>query len=147
VKLLDFIRKEIQTDRQVVHVHNVPARMAQYADLSAAIDPRITAVLKAMGVERLYSHQVAAIENILAGKNAAICTGTASGKTLCYTVPIINELLRDATATALLIYPTKALSRDQLRIIHRFREIDPSIEFQAGAYDGDTPEDLRRKLP
>lgn len=146
MKLLDFIRKEIQTDRQVVHVHNVPARAARYVDLIAAIDPRITAVLKAMGVERLYSHQVAAIENILSGKNVAICTGTASGKTLCYTVPIINELLRDATATALLIYPTKALSRDQLRIIHRIREIDPSIQFQAGAYDGDTPEDLRRKL-
>jgi len=146
VKLLDFIRKEIQSDKQVVHVQTMPPRPARHSDLSSAVDPRVTASLKAMGIEKLYSHQVGAVDNILAGKNVAICTGTASGKTLCYTIPLINELLQNPSSSGLLIYPTKALSRDQLRIIQRFREIDSSIDFRAGAYDGDTPEDLRRRL-
>ncbi len=146
MKLLDFIRKEVLSDRQIVHAHTIPSRQGRYSDLTAAIDPRIVAALKTAGIEKLYSHQVEAMDNLLAGRNVAIATGTASGKSLCYMVPLLNQLLRDPSSTALLIYPTKALSRDQLRIIQKFREAEPSIDLRGGAYDGDTPEDLRRKL-
>jgi len=146
VKLPDFIRKEILTDRQVVHIQTISPSPARYGDLAANVDSRILAALKAMGIEKLYSHQVEAVGNILAGRNVTVCTGTASGKTLCYCIPLVNELLRSQAATGLMVYPTKALSRDQLRILQKFREVDSSIDFRAGAYDGDTPEDLRRTL-
>jgi len=146
VRLLEFIRKEIKTDKQVVGVKLISSRQARHADLSVAVDPRITAALNRMGIGKLYSHQVEAISNSLAGKNVAISTGTASGKTFCYLIPVLNERLRDPSSTGLLLHPTKALSRDQLRILHKFRELDPSMDFNAGAYDGDTTEDLRRKL-
>jgi len=146
VKLQDFVRKEIESDRQVVHIETIPSSAGRYAELTRCIDPRITAALKRMAIEELYCHQVEAVENILAAKNVAIATGTASGKTLCYAIPLVNDLLRAPSTTGLLIYPTKALSRDQLRVLQRFCELDPSITFRAGPYDGDTPEDLRRKL-
>ncbi|NQT83025.1 DEAD/DEAH box helicase [bacterium] len=146
MKLPNFIRKEIQTDKQVVHIEAIPSSDACYAELSSTVAPRIIAALKKMGIEKLYSHQVEAMDNAFSGKNIAISTGTASGKTLCYIVPLLDDLLRKPSSTGLLIYPTKALSRDQLRLLQRFREIDASIDFRAGAYDGDTPEDLRRKL-
>jgi DEAD/DEAH box helicase domain-containing protein len=146
VKLPAFIRKEIKPDTQVVHIEKIPSAPPQYADLSPTVHPKIIAALKTMGIERLYSHQAEAVENVLAGRNLAIATGTASGKTFCYTIPLLSRLIENPSCTGLLLYPTKALSRDQLRVFHRFQEIDPTIEFRAGVYDGDTPEDQRRKL-
>jgi DEAD/DEAH box helicase domain-containing protein len=94
----------------------------------------------------LYSHQATAVEHIRNGDNIVIVTGTASGKTLCYTIPVVEALLEDSKATMLFIYPTKALAQDQLRGLSLFRAPDSGIQFMAGTYDGDTPQNLRRKI-
>ena len=80
------------------------------------------------------------------GEHIVAVTGTASGKTLCYNIPVVESVLADSRATALYIYPTKALAQDQLRTIGALQDDDLGLRFMAGTYDGDTPQNLRRKL-
>ena len=128
---------------QIVHVESLPARPAVWAEVPGGIDSGVGEVLAGMGVDRLYSHQAEAIGHLRAGRNVVVVTGTASGKTLCYNVPIAEAIAADPLATALCLYPTKALAQDQLRAIGAFQERGG---FLAGTYDGDTPGNLRRKL-
>lgn len=96
--------------------------------------------LKLQGIHSLYSHQAKAFEQLKAGENLVIATGTASGKTLCYNLPVLDSLLKDNTATALYLFPTKALAQDQVKHIHslidNFTEQD---SIRVAIYDGDTP--------
>lgn len=132
---------------QAVCVRVLPERPAQYGEFPhGLIDHRLVAALDAIGISRLYSHQADAISAVMRGRNVVIVTGTASGKTLCYTIPVIDTTLKDALATALLVYPTKALAQDQLRGLNRLGEVSPELRFVAGTYDGDTPGTERRKL-
>ncbi len=126
-------------DGRVVHVEKVAATGAAYATLRPALRAELTDQLAGLGVERLYRHQVQAIESIRAGINTVVVAGTASGKSLCYQVPIIESLLADDAATALLLYPTKALAQDQLRSIHKLA-VPEMVE---ATYDGDTETDQR----
>ena len=132
---------------QAVHIEELPERPAEYGELpDDAMDARVKAALEGMGITRLYSHQVDAIKHVNAGRHAVIVTGTASGKTLCYTIPVVSAMLQDVLATALFVYPTKALAQDQLRGLNKFIEARRDIKFVAGTYDGDTPQNERRKL-
>ena len=103
-------------------------------------------LLKDSGIERLYTHQVQAIDAIRSGEDVAIVTSTASGKTLCYNVPVLERLVADPDTKALYLFPTKALAQDQLRGLMRYLELDPSLPLVPGTYDGDTPPNARRKL-
>ncbi|HZT96262.1 MAG TPA: DEAD/DEAH box helicase, partial [Chloroflexota bacterium] len=85
------------------------ARPAQYADFPASVDRRLVEALRSRGISRLYSHQARAIEEATAGHNVAIVTPTASGKTLCYNVPVVGSIIEDPNARALYLFPTKAL--------------------------------------
>ena len=132
---------------QTAHVEVLPERPAVFGDLPpGAIDPIVTTALQDLGISQLYSHQADAVNAVLGGENVIIVTGTASGKTLCYTIPVVNSILKDALSTALFIYPTKALAQDQLRSLNKYGEVSRDIRFLAGAYDGDTPANERRKL-
>jgi DEAD/DEAH box helicase domain-containing protein len=131
---------------QIVHVQGLDARDAEFADVPGGLNPAIQAALLSEGIEKLYSHQARAIGAVRAGKNVVIVTGTASGKTLCYNIPIVEAMIEDSKATALCLYPTKALTQDQLRGLGRFEMPMRGVEFLAGTYDGDTPGNLRRKL-
>ena len=131
---------------QVVHVEALPERPAVYGDLADGIHPTVQRALDEQGIGRLYSHQADAIEKVRAGRNVVIVTGTASGKTLCYNIPVVEQLIRDPLSTMLFIYPTKALAQDQLRGLGKFLKPEEEVEFLAGTYDGDTPQSLRRKL-
>jgi len=111
-----FLRRLIEggeARRHVCHVEELRAREARYAEIT--LDPRLQAALARRGISRLYTHQAEAISHVREGKNVVVVTGTASGKTLCYWVPIAESLLADPLATALAIYPTKALAQDQFR--------------------------------
>lgn len=144
---LDLLSLRKGYDGQIAHIRDLPGRQAAYGDLAGdALDPRIRAALADVGIQRLYSHQVQAIEHVLDGRSVVIVTGTASGKTLCYNVPVVNAVANDPLSTALFVYPTKALAQDQLRAVNRLAEADPTIKLLAGAYDGDTPQNERRKL-
>jgi len=137
---------------QVQHVEALPAREAVFADLPGGLHPAVREALLRDGIDRLYVHQVQAVEKVRRGANVVIVTGTASGKTLCYSIPIVESVLADPMATALLIFPTKALTQDQLRGLGRFSGAGaegrrgPAAPFLAGTYDGDTPANLRRRL-
>ncbi|MFO7947469.1 MAG: DEAD/DEAH box helicase, partial [Armatimonadota bacterium] len=144
-----FIQRIQSHDRfqdQIVHVQRLPARPAKYGELQEGLHPPVQEALNAKGIDRLYSHQAQAIEEIREGRNVVIVTSTASGKTLCYNIPVMETLAEDSMATALFMYPTKALAQDQLRGLGDFEMPDEGLDFMAGTYDGDTPGNLRRKL-
>lgn len=131
---------------QITHVEVIPARPARHADVEGGLHPAVERALAEHGIQRLYLHQAEAIERIRAGENVVVVTGTASGKTLCYNIPVIEAMLADSRATALYIYPTKALAQDQLRSIGMLENDEMRAWFLAGTYDGDTPGSLRRRL-
>jgi len=131
---------------QVVHLETLPERQPVHKDVPGGILPPVQAALESQGIRRLYSHQADAIGHIRQGRSVVIVTGTASGKTLCYDIPVAETLARDALATMLFVYPTKALAQDQLRALGKFQLEGEGVEFLAGTYDGDTPQSLRRKL-
>jgi len=148
---LSEVLEEIRHDRRfagrIVHVEEIPARAAVYAEPEIPLRDPIRRALASIGIERLYAHQGEAIEAARAGKNVIIVTGTASGKTLCYNIPVL-ESLAEGAGTALYLFPTKALAQDQLRGLTRLLETDPSFAeaIPAGTYDGDTSRYGRRKL-
>ncbi len=133
---------------QVVHVEEIPAREAAYRRLSPVLPRSIREALKKLGIDRLYSHQVAAIRRLRKSEHTVIVTGTASGKTLCYNLPVLEALLRDPDTKAFYLFPTKALAQDQVRGLRRLAEAHPELAelVRCGTYDGDTPVATRRKL-
>lgn len=131
---------------EVVHRVKMPRSPASYLAPTEPLHPELRSALEQMGIGGLYSHQAEAIDNIRQGRSVVIVTSTASGKTLCYTLPIIERILNEPRTRALLIYPTKALAQDQLKALAKFRNANPKLTFGTGCYDGDTPPDLRREL-
>jgi len=133
---------------QIVHIHRIPPREPVYADPDVSLSPPILAALKAMGIERFYLHQARAVDLAFQNRNIAIVTSTASGKSLCYNVPVLESMLRDPTSTALYTFPTKALAQDQLRMLGKLCSLAHELQdvVKAGTYDGDTPRHTRRKL-
>ncbi|MEJ5255594.1 MAG: DEAD/DEAH box helicase [Acidimicrobiales bacterium] len=134
----DAFVEALVADPRLVHLHRLPARPARFASLTTPLPPE---VWDRLGVDALWSHQAEAIDLIRAGRSVAIATGTASGKSLCFHAPIA-EAVRDRSrpGTALLVFPTKALTQDQLRALTRLGM--PGLA--AGVYDGDTPAEARR---
>jgi len=142
-RLLHEIRSAEGYAGQVEHVQEIAARPARYAKLKVKLHDTVQSILDGLGIERLYTHQVEAIEAALGGENVVVVSGAASGKTLCYVVPIAQKLYERPTSRALLIYPTKALAQDQLR---KLADFGAGTAFQAATYDGDTPVSRRRKI-
>jgi len=140
-----FESKHKEPDSAVRAIHHQPASEGEFAEMPAAVDARLRAALAKRGIERLYTHQADAFEQIQAGKHVVIVTPTASGKTLCYNLPVLNLLLRDEGARAMYLFPTKALAEDQL---HEFQGAveEMGSEIRAFTYDGDTPQDARRAI-
>jgi DEAD/DEAH box helicase domain-containing protein len=131
---LDEVRAdEIVRDR-VVHVETLPAREPEAAPFPGLPSP-IPERLRLLGIEGLYPHQLEALRHLEEGRNVIVATGTASGKTLVYDLEFARAALADPRSTALFLFPTKALARDQLRQIRDLRL--PQI--RAAVYDGDTP--------
>lgn len=148
---LESIRRSRHYRGQIVYIHRIPEREAAYGELSRPLPAQIASALSKMGISRLYTHQVEAIEAVRRGESVVIVTGTASGKTLCYNVPVLERLLDSRVSprsTAFYLFPTKALAQDQLRGLRRYAELEPSLSevVKAGCYDGDTPPSTRRKL-
>ena len=116
-----------------------PPRYAPWPD---GLDPRLVNALRGRGFEALYTHQAAAIESVRAGRNVCVVTPTASGKTLCYNLPVIDAVARDEAARALYLFPTKALAADQLVELRDLAEA-ADIPLKTHTYDGDTPTAIR----
>ncbi len=108
--LLDHLRTNRDFVANVVAWERIPARPARYATLPESVDPRLAAALRARGVEQLYTHQAEALAAVARGENVVVSTATASGKSLCYTLPVLSRLAARPDARALDLFPTKALA-------------------------------------
>src|SRR5271167_4206231 len=134
-----------RADEVLTAVRRIPARDAQFRAMPAWVRPELAAAYHAKGIEKLYTHQAAAAELAHAGKNFVVVTPTASGKTLCYNLPVLNAVLGNADTRALYLFPTKALAQDQLAELHDLaKRLDDC--FGVFTYDGDTPSDARRAI-
>jgi DEAD/DEAH box helicase domain-containing protein len=130
---------------RAISVRRLAPRPPAFAEPVKPLPPRLAGALRARGIERLYTHQATAVDLVRAGRDTVVVTGTASGKTLCYLLPILEAIEMDPLATALALFPTKALAQDQLRGMEELRAAG-GLDLLAGAYDGDTPPELRRRL-
>ncbi|MDE3196300.1 MAG: DEAD/DEAH box helicase, partial [Acidobacteriota bacterium] len=122
-------------------IRRTPPRKAEFGEFPE-VAPKLREVLAARGIDKLYTHQADAFGRIADGRNVVIVTPTASGKTLCYNLPVLNRLTEDPGARAMYLFPTKALSEDQLEELHSLIE-DMGSDLCAFTYDGDTPQDAR----
>ena len=134
-----------RTDSPVAAIRKLPARDACWVDFPSEIDGRLRKALASKGIERLYTHQAQSWDRIANGKHAVIVTPTASGKTICYNLPVLNALASDPSTCALYLFPTKALAVDQLE---EFNSLGAALgsDIRAFTYDGDTPSDARRAI-
>ena len=124
-------------DGQIVHVGDVPARSAELGDLDAPLPRVLRASLESLGIESLYSHQAEAIRLLRRGANVIVSTSAASGKSLCYHLPVLEALLDDRSGRALYLFPAKALAQDQSRFLDRLAPKGRRVRH--GLFDGDTP--------
>lgn len=136
--------KQKYSDR-LVFEKLLPARPPRYAAYPSSVPPILIEALESRGVKSPYIHQAAAWEKINAGKNVVVITPTASGKTLCYNVPVLSRMLEDPSSRALYLFPTKALSQDQLAELQTLLDYAaPTVK--AFTFDGDTPSDARQAI-
>jgi DEAD/DEAH box helicase domain-containing protein len=156
-RLLSVWRADPEVGGQVTAWRNLPPRPAQIAALPPDLHPFLAQALQQQGISELYSHQAAAWKHARRGENVVIVTGTASGKTLAYNLPVLDCLLHDPDARALYLFPTKALAQDQLsslkalvgdggkgrRAVSDSNSPLPPISIPIGVYDGDTPASSR----
>ena len=133
-------------DKMMVYSRRMPAKSAEYAEYPAALLPELAEYLRARGIERLYSHQAQMFELALQGENVVITTSTASGKTLGFLLPVLQEILCNPGARALFIYPTKALASDQYKALRPLLEFFGEDRVSAGVYDGDTSSAQRSRI-
>ena len=134
---------------QVVHVEHIPARNAVHDKLDKPLPDDLKAALKKKRLLPLYRHQAAAVNRVRRGENVMVATSSASGKTLCYNVPVLEALLADGEARALYLFPTKALAQDQLRGLDELSKAGLATAGDYATFDGDTPRadraDIRRQ--
>ena len=142
VKVLDSLRVNKDFMSQVVSWNRLPARPAETVTMPDFLDPRLVKALESREISSLYTHQHTAILAAAAGHNVVVSTATASGKSLCYTVPVVNQLLADPSARALYLFPTKALAHDQLSETQELIK-SVTLPLEVHAYDGDTPKSQR----
>jgi DEAD/DEAH box helicase domain-containing protein len=121
----------------------LPAQEGVYAPFPDDLDEAVSGALKRRGITRIYSHQEAVWNEVRQGRHVVVVTPTASGKTLCYNLPVLQTLLRDEKARALYLFPTKALSQDQQSELNELIGAEGELPVKVSTYDGDTPESLR----
>src|SRR3984893_7392587 len=103
------------------------AKPAVYAPFPSSLDPRLVEALRARGVQQLYSHQAKAFETVAKGENLVVVTPTASGKTLCYNLPVLQALVQQPDSRVLYLFPTKALAQNQLAELMELAETLPAM--------------------
>ena len=140
IEPIDRFKNDIRYRDKIVHVETIPSKKPKYKKIDN-LNWRIIDYLESKDV-KLYEHQAEAYEHIQNNENIIITTPTASGKTLAFNLPIMETMIEDETATALYIYPAKALSNDQLHVLENLEE-ELDIKTNPRTYDGDTPKDER----
>lgn len=130
----------------IIYKKIIPGKEPEYAGFPEELHPDIQSFLIKQDIKFLYIHQAEAFANSLSGKNVVITTPTASGKSLCFYLPVIQEILQNPVTRAIFVYPTKALAADQYRALKPWIEYLGEHRLSAGVYDGDTPPNERKRI-
>lgn len=144
-QLAEKLRRDNLFMENVVRWEELPAREARYGDYPIGLDERLRPVLRQRGVQQLYSHQAHSIAATMRGEDVVVVTPTASGKTMCYNLPVLDSILKDPDARALYLFPTKALSADQVSELYELIQA-MGVDIKTYTYDGDTPGAARRAV-
>lgn len=134
-----------QPEAAIRHIHHEQAQNAETAPIPDSVVPEIASMLAKRGISALYTHQAESFSKVCDGKNVVVVTPTASGKTLCYNLPVLNSLFVEPGARAIYLFPTKALAEDQLHKLNAAVNASGS-DLRTFTYDGDTPQDARKAI-
>jgi DEAD/DEAH box helicase domain-containing protein len=129
--------------QQIVHTERIAKCSASIRKLEKPFHPALKGRLESLGISQLYSHQAMSVDAARAGKNVMVATASASGKTLCYNLPVLEALLQDPSSRAFYLFPTKALAQDQLRSLRELGSHELFSFDSFATYDGDTPQHER----
>src|SRR5713226_6917079 len=144
-EILEALVARYRRDEVLTSVRQIPAREAKFRPMPGWVTSVLSEAYHAKGIQELYSHQAVTAELVHEGKDVVVVTPTASGKTLCYNLPVLNAVLENPDARAIYLFPTKALAQDQLAELHDLsRRLNDC--FGAFTYDGDTPADARKAI-
>ncbi|MRX55756.1 DEAD/DEAH box helicase [Bacillus idriensis] len=144
-EVIEFLKKDEQFKHQVVHAHTIQPKEAKTAVMPASVDPKLKLALAARGIHNLYTHQATAYELAHMKKSFVAVTPTASGKTLCYNLPVLQQILNDETSRALYLFPTKALAQDQKSELNELIT-ELGVDINSYTYDGDTAPNIRNVI-
>lgn len=144
-QILDQIKSSDRIGGNITKWVEIPAGEACYEDFPSSIDDRIKNTLRQRGIYKLYSHQASAIREIEKGNSVVVVTPTASGKSMCYNIPVLNAILKDHESRAIFLFPTKALSQDQTAELHELIT-ESGVDVKTYTYDGDTPQSARKAI-
>ena len=144
-EVLDLLAARDHSREILTAIRHFPAREAEWAEFPEWVNRNLVSAYSAKGVSRLYTHQARTAEAVHSGKNVVIVTPTASGKTLCYNLPVVNAILESSDCRALYLFPAKALAQDQLAELHDLNQRLGHV-FGVFTYDGDTPADARKAI-
>lgn len=142
---LGFLKTDESVMENVTHWRTLPPREAKYAPLPDDLHPAWREALRLRGIERLYSHQADAYAAARRGNHVVAVTPTASGKTLCYNLPVVQSILQNEEGRALYLFPTKALAQDQVAELQALADLMDS-GIKTHTYDGDTPPTVRTAI-
>lgn len=131
---------------RIVATREIADRPARYATLPTDLHPQLAEALRHRGIDQLYCHQAEAFDAARRGQHTVVTTGTASGKSLTYLLPVVQAVLEDPSARSILLFPTKALTQDQLRGVLGLTDGLTDCRIEAGVYDGDTPPAERTRI-
>ena len=145
--LIRLLNTSSQYRNQIAHHEKIPSKKPIYKTSSYPLSDKIIDYFIKNNITSLYSHQAIAFERISKGKNIAVITPTASGKTLVYNIPVFQSLVKDPSLRALYIFPLKALEQDQFKIMNELSSVlDRDIKIKSAVYDGDTSSYKRKKI-
>lgn len=144
-QIVDRLKQDREFRQNLTVWKTIPPRPARFAEFPEVLEPRLVSALQKRGFHQLYTHQAEAVEAVLGGKDICVVTPTASGKTMCYNLPVLNAIMKDPKARALYLFPTKALSQDQ---VNELKTTIDDLEVKIGTYtfDGDTPASARKAV-
>ncbi|KPL59814.1 DEAD/DEAH box helicase [Rossellomorea vietnamensis] len=144
-QLIEYFKNDPDFNKQIIHWHTIDEKPAQLVELPFEIDERIKEALHKRGMEKLYTHQHSAFQLAMEGKSFTAVTPTASGKTLCYNLPVLQTILNNPDSRALYIFPTKALAQDQKSELNEIIA-EAEVSINSYTYDGDTSANIRQKV-
>ncbi|MFQ6037197.1 MAG: DEAD/DEAH box helicase [Candidatus Aminicenantales bacterium] len=145
MKSLELLKEVGVKNQSITAIKHIPAREGRTREYPQDIHPALVEALKEKGFQRLYTHQYESYELLKNGKNIVVVTPTASGKTLCYNLPVLDAMLKIPSSRAIYLFPTKALSQDQQAELNETIRLLPE-EIRIFTYDGDTPQDARKAI-